>query len=53
MGRVLLSDINVLENGSMKAIKDTWLVQIEITNACTHQCLHCTRFVGYHPPSLL
>jgi len=33
----------------MKAIPDTWLIQIEITNACTHQCLHCTRFVGHHP----
>ncbi len=32
----------------MKAIKDTWLIQIEITNACIHQCLHCTRFVGHH-----
>ena len=33
----------------MKAIKDTWLIQIEITNACNHRCDHCTRFVGHHP----
>ncbi|MCX5715739.1 MAG: radical SAM protein [Candidatus Omnitrophica bacterium] len=33
----------------MKAIQDTWLIQIEITNACLHRCLHCTRFVGHHP----
>ena len=32
----------------MKAIGDMWLIQIEITNACTHQCANCTRFVGHH-----
>ena len=23
-------------------------IQIDITNACTHQCANCTRFVGHH-----
>ncbi len=32
----------------MKAIYDTWLIQIEITNVCNHICTHCTRFVGHH-----
>lgn len=32
----------------MKAIKDNWLVQIEITNVCNFRCANCTRFVGYH-----
>jgi hypothetical protein len=27
----------------------TWLIQIEITNACTFKCANCTRFVGHHP----
>lgn len=26
----------------------TWLIQIEITNACTFKCANCTRFVGHH-----
>lgn len=25
----------------------TWLIQIEITNACTFQCANCTRYVGH------
>ena len=32
----------------MKAIKDMWLVQIEITNACFLQCPNCTRFIGHY-----
>jgi len=32
----------------MKAISDTWLIQIEITNACVFECTNCTRFVGHH-----
>lgn len=23
-------------------------IQIDITNACTHQCSNCTRFCGHH-----
>ncbi|MBN2301449.1 MAG: radical SAM protein [Lentisphaerae bacterium] len=32
----------------MKPLYKAWLIQIEITNACTHQCANCTRFVGHH-----
>ena len=32
----------------MQAIKDMWLIQIEITNACFRECVNCTRFVGHH-----
>lgn len=32
----------------MKAIKDMWLVQIEITNSCFMECPNCTRFVGHN-----
>jgi hypothetical protein len=31
----------------MKAIKDAWLVQIDITNACHLRCAHCTRAVPH------
>lgn len=32
----------------MKAIRNMWLIHIEITNACVHECPNCTRFVGHH-----
>lgn len=32
----------------MIPISKTWLIQIEVTNACTHRCANCTRFVGHH-----
>ncbi|MCP4110678.1 MAG: radical SAM protein [Desulfobacteraceae bacterium] len=32
----------------MQAISDIWLIQIEITNACTRECVNCTRFVGHY-----
>ena len=32
----------------MKAIRDMWLIQIEITNACFLECPNCTRFVGHN-----
>jgi hypothetical protein len=32
----------------MKAIRDMWLIQIEITNACFLQCPNCTRFIGHY-----
>jgi hypothetical protein len=32
----------------MKAIKDMWLIQIEITNSCFLECPNCTRFVGHN-----
>lgn len=31
----------------MKAIYDAWLIQIEVTNACIHNCAHCTRGVRH------
>ena len=31
----------------MKRIKDAWLIQIEITNACHLRCAHCTRAVPH------
>lgn len=32
----------------MKAIYDFVNIQIELTNACIHQCSNCTRFCGHH-----
>jgi len=32
----------------MKPIYQSWLIQIEITNACTFKCANCTRCVGHH-----
>jgi len=32
----------------MKPIYDSWLIQIEITNACNIGCANCTRCVGHH-----
>ena len=32
----------------MIPIYQSWLIQIEITNACTHRCANCTRFVGHY-----
>jgi len=32
----------------MIPIKDAWLIQIEVTNACVFECPNCTRFVGHH-----
>jgi hypothetical protein len=31
----------------MKPIKDAWLIQIDITNACHLRCAHCTRAVPH------
>ncbi len=32
----------------MKSPKDMRIIQIDITNACVHQCSNCTRFCGHH-----
>jgi hypothetical protein len=32
----------------MRSPKDMRVIQIEITNACVHQCSNCTRFCGHH-----
>ena len=32
----------------MKAIRDMWLIQIEITNSCFLECPNCTRFIGHN-----
>lgn len=32
----------------MKSPKDMRIIQIDITNACIHQCSNCTRFCGHH-----
>ncbi|MCP4653001.1 MAG: radical SAM protein [Candidatus Omnitrophica bacterium] len=32
----------------MKALRDNWLIQIEITNSCFLECDNCTRFIGHH-----
>lgn len=32
----------------MKAPRDHWIIQIEVTNACIHKCSNCTRFCGLH-----
>ncbi|RMD73515.1 MAG: hypothetical protein D6820_18455 [Lentisphaerae bacterium] len=33
----------------MKSPAEQAIIQIEVTNACTHQCANCTRFCGHHP----
>ncbi len=33
----------------MRSIWKSKLIQIEVTNACVHQCANCTRCVGHHP----
>ncbi len=33
----------------MRSPADMEIVQIDITNACTHNCSNCTRFCGLHP----
>lgn len=32
----------------MRSPKDMRTIQIDITNACIHQCSNCTRFCGHH-----
>lgn len=32
----------------MKSPADQKIIQIELTNACPHECANCTRFVGHH-----
>lgn len=32
----------------MRSPQDMEVIQIEITNACTHRCSNCTRFCGHH-----
>ena len=32
----------------MRSPKDMRIIQIDITNACVHQCSNCTRFCGHH-----
>ena len=32
----------------MKSPQDMRIIQIDITNACIHQCSNCTRFCGHH-----
>ncbi|SER39109.1 hypothetical protein SAMN04487884_10510 [Butyrivibrio fibrisolvens] len=32
----------------MKAPKDQWVIQIDVTNACVRKCANCTRFCGFH-----
>lgn len=32
----------------MKAPKDHYIIQIEVTNACIHHCSNCTRLCGHH-----
>ncbi|MBP2656371.1 MAG: hypothetical protein H6Q73_3940 [Firmicutes bacterium] len=32
----------------MRSPKDMRIIQIDITNACIHQCSNCTRFCGHH-----
>lgn len=32
----------------MKSPADQNVIQIELTNACVHQCSNCTRFCGHH-----
>lgn len=32
----------------MKSPSEQTIIQIDITNACTHQCSNCTRFCGHH-----
>ncbi len=33
----------------MKSPSEQKIIQIDITNACTHSCSNCTRFCGHHP----
>lgn len=35
----------------MRSPADMQIIQIEITNACTHYCSNCTRFCGLHKKS--
>lgn len=32
----------------MRSPKDMQIIQIDITNACIHECSNCTRFCGHH-----
>lgn len=32
----------------MRSPKDMSVIQIELTNACIHECSNCTRFCGHH-----
>lgn len=32
----------------MKSPAEQKIIQIDVTNACTHQCSNCTRFCGHH-----
>ncbi len=32
----------------MKSPKDMKIIEIDITNVCTHECSNCTRFCGHH-----
>ena len=32
----------------MRSPADMIIIQIDITNACTHECSNCTRFCGHH-----
>ena len=32
----------------MKSPQDMRIIQIDVTNACIHQCSNCTRFCGHH-----
>ncbi len=32
----------------MRPIYDVPVIQIDVTNACTHECANCTRFVGHY-----
>ena len=32
----------------MKSPQDMRIIQIDITNACIHNCSNCTRFCGHH-----
>ena len=32
----------------MRSPRDMQIIQIELTNACVHECSNCTRFCGHH-----
>ena len=32
----------------MRSPRDMGIIEIDITNACVHQCANCTRFCGHH-----
>lgn len=32
----------------MRQIRDTSILEIDITNACVHNCSNCSRFCGHH-----